>query len=138
MFNDFMSRGKLSHALRVFSQEHKGDVLAPTDFIYGRPVNEILRDKHPEGQPLEHNCIPSKHPRMLPYQPVVFDKISPRHVQRHAMNTQGSDGPSSLDADDWCRLLSAFGQTPRNLCQLVAKVAKRMALSIIPADDLIA
>ena len=49
MFNDFMSRGKISNAIRVLSDEHKGGVLAPTDLTDDRPVLEILRDKHPEG-----------------------------------------------------------------------------------------
>ena len=46
--------------------------------------------------------------------------------------------PSGLDADDWRRLLSAFGQTSTNLCKHVARFAKRLATSTIPADDLIA
>ena len=54
------------------------------------------------------------------------------------MKIHGIAGPSSLDADDWRRLLSTFGQTPMNLCKLVAKFAKRLATSIIPPDDLIA
>ena len=54
------------------------------------------------------------------------------------MKTHGSAGPSGFDADDWRRLLSAFGQTSTNLCKLVAKFAKRLATSIIPPDDLIA
>ena len=53
------------------------------------------------------------------------------------MNTHGSAGPSGFDADDWRRLLSAFGQTSTNLCKLVAKIAKRLTTSIIPPDDLI-
>ena len=138
MFNDFMSRGKISNALRVLSDEHKSGVLAPTDLIDGRPVLEILCDKHPEGQPLEPNCIQSQHLRTLLYLPDVFDKISARLVRKHAMKTHGSAGPSGLDADDWRRLLSAFGQTSTNLCKLVANLAKRLATSIIPPDDLIA
>ena len=51
MFNDFMSRGKISNAIRVLSDEHKGGVLAPTDLLDGRPVLEIFREKHPEGNP---------------------------------------------------------------------------------------
>ena len=47
MFNDFLSRGEISNAICVLSEEHKGGVLAPTDLIDGRPV-EMLRDKHPE------------------------------------------------------------------------------------------
>ena len=135
-FNDFMSRGKISNAIRVLSDELKGGVLAPTNLIDGRPVLEILRDKHPEGQPLEPNCIQNNHPRSLPYHPAVFDKISARLVRKHAMKAHGSAGPSGLD--DWRRLLSAFGQTSTNLRKLVAKFARRLATSIIPSDDLIA
>ena len=54
------------------------------------------------------------------------------------MKTHGSAGPSGLDADDWRRLLSAFGQTSMNMCKLVAKFAKRLATSVILLDDLIA
>ena len=138
MFKDFMSRCKISNAIRVLSDEHKGGVLALTDLIDGRPVLEILRDKHPEGQPLEPNRIQSEQPRTFPHHPAVFDKISARLVRKHARKTHGSAGPSGLDADDWRRLLSAFGQTSTNLCKLVAKFAKRPATSIIPPDDLIA
>ena len=106
---DFMSRGKISNAIRVLSDEHKGGVLAPTDLIDGSPVLEILRDKHLEGQPLEPYCIQSQHAGTLPYHPAVFDIISARLVRRHAMKAHVSAGPSSLDADDWRWLLSAFG-----------------------------
>ena len=54
------------------------------------------------------------------------------------MRTHGSAGPSGLNAGDWRRLLSAFGQTSTNLCKLVAKLSKKLATSIIPPDDLIA
>ena len=74
MFNDFMSRGKISIAICVLLDEHKVSVLAPTYLKDGRPVLEILRDKLPEGQPFETNCIQSEHPRTLHYHPTVFDK----------------------------------------------------------------
>ena len=138
MFNDFMSCGKISNAFRVLSDEHKGGVLVPTNLIDGIPVLEILRNKHPEGQPLEPNYNQSQHPSALPYQPVVFDKISARLVRKHVMKSHGTAGSSSLEADDWRRILSAFAQTSRNLCKLVAKFAKRLATSKIPPDDLIA
>ena len=35
MFNDFMSRGKISNVIHVPLDEHKGSVLAPTDLIDG-------------------------------------------------------------------------------------------------------
>ena len=54
------------------------------------------------------------------------------------MKTHDIAWPSGLDADDWRRLLSAYGQTSTNLCNHVAKFAKRLTTSIAPADDLIA
>ena len=54
------------------------------------------------------------------------------------MKTHGSAGSSSLDADGWHSLLSAFGQTSTNLCKLVAKLDKRLATSIIQTDNLMA
>ena len=116
MFNDFMSRGKISNECFSLSlDEHKCGVLAPTDLIDGRPVLEILPHKHPDGQPLEPNCNQSKNPRTRPYHPAVFEKISARLVRKHKKKTHGSAGPSGLDADDWRRPLSAFGQTSTNL-----------------------
>ena len=137
MLNDFRSRGKISKAIRVLSDEHKEGVLALTDLIDSRPFLEILRDKQPEGQPLEPNCIQSQHPRTLRYHPAVFEQISARLVRKHAMKTHGSSRPSGLDADDWFRSLSVFGQNFTNPCKLVAKITKRLATSIIPPDDLI-
>ena len=113
-------------------------MLASTHLIDSRPVLKILRNKHPEGQPLEPNCIQREHPRSLHYHIAVLDKINAGRIQKHAMMTRGSAGPSGVDADDWRSLLSAFGQTYTNLCKLVAKFAKRLATSIKPPDDLIA
>ena len=79
-----------------------------------------------------------EHPRTLPYHPTVFNKISARVDQKHAMKTHGGAEPSNFDAHDWRRLLSAFGQASTNLCKLVLKFAKRLATSIIQSDNLIA
>ena len=132
MFKNFISRGKISNAIHVFSDEHKGGVLAPTDFIEDRPVLETSCDKHPEGQPSLPKGIQSKHPRTFPYHLAVCDKISAKFIPKHAMKTHGSAGSSDLDADDWHRLLFAFGQTSMNLCKLVVKFVKRLATSINP------
>ena len=48
VFNDFKSHGKISNAIRVLSDGHKGGMLAPTNLIDSRSVLEILHDNHPE------------------------------------------------------------------------------------------
>ena len=138
MFNGFVSLGKISISIRVLLDEHKKGVLAPTDLIDGRAILKILREKHPEGQALEPNCIQSEHPCTLLYHPAVFDKISARLVQKHEMKTLGSAGSSGIDANDWRTPPSALRQTSTNLGKLAAMFAKRLATSITPPDDSIA
>ena len=43
------------------------------------------------------------------------------------MATHGSHGPSGVDADDWRRWLSNFGQSSTNLCRTLASFARRLA-----------
>ena len=43
------------------------------------------------------------------------------------MVTQGSHGPSCVDANDWRRWLSHFGQASTNLCKALAAFARRLA-----------
>ena len=82
MFNDFMSHGKISNVIQILSDEHKGGLLASTDLTDGRPVLEILCDKHPEGLSLEPNCFKSKHPRTLLYHPLFSTKSVPGTSER--------------------------------------------------------
>ena len=124
MFNDLVFCGRISYAICVLSDEHKGSGLAATNLKDDGPVLEILRDKHSEQQPLEPNCIQSKHPRKFRYHRAVFDKLSAKLVEKHAMKTYGSAALSGLDANDWRRLLSAFAQTSTNLCKVVANLLR--------------
>ena len=120
MFNDFMSRGKISNAIRVLSDEHKGGVLAPTDLIDGRPVLEILRDKHPEGQPLEPNCIQSQHPRTLPYHPKSVLGLS-ESMQLSLMAVPGLQVSMPITGVDYF-LLS--GKPPRTCASLLPSLLR--------------
>ena len=43
------------------------------------------------------------------------------------MATHGSHGSSGVDADDWHRWLSKFGQSSANLCRTLASFARRLA-----------
>ena len=133
-----MSCGKIRNAVRFLSDEHKGGVLVPTDLIDGRLVLKKLGDKHPEGQPLEHNCIQSEHPLTLPYQPGVFDKISARlvrNMQRRLMAVPGLQFSMPMTGVDY---FMHSGIPPRTCASLLPSFTRRLATSIIPPDDLIA
>ena len=57
----------------------------------------------------------------------IIDKINVSTVRKTAMVTQGSHGPSGVDANDWRRWLSHFGQASTNLCKALAVFTRRLA-----------
>ena len=124
MFNDFVSRGKISNAIRVLSDEHKSGVLALTDLIDGRPVLEILQHRHPDRQPLEPNCIQSQHPRTLPYHPTIFVKISARLVRNHAMKSHVSAGLKVLMPMTGVDYFLLAGKPPRTCASLLPSLLR--------------
>ena len=54
-----------------------------------------------------------------------FDKIYGSTVQKTAMLTRGSHGPSGVDANDLRRWFSQFGQASTNLCKALAVFGRR-------------
>ena len=43
------------------------------------------------------------------------------------MRRHGSHGPSGLDADEWSRILTHFGQQSVEILRTIAKIAKKLA-----------
>ena len=54
------------------------------------------------------------------------------------MKTRGSHGPSGLDANEWRRILSNFGQSSVDLCKTLAKLASLIATSHLETDEMAA
>ena len=57
----------------------------------------------------------------------ISDKINAPRVRKTTMVTQGSHGLSGVDANDWGRWHSNFGQTSTYLCKALAAFARRVA-----------
>lgn len=53
-----------------------------------------------------------------------------------AINTTGSAGPSSLDAQDWRRLCSSHDSASRDLCQALAGVTIRLCTEYVDPNSL--
>ena len=52
------------------------------------------------------------------------------------MKTQGSHGPSGLNASEWLRFLTLFGQSSVNLFKCLADIAKLFASTKLPFETL--
>ena len=105
-FTKLMMQGKVKAALRLISEEGKGallllDTQLPTDEHQPEPItvrDELLK-KHPPGQPAHPDTILYPDPRAPPvFLPVIFECLDGAAIRSAALHTNGSAGPSGLDA----------------------------------------
>ena len=115
-FTKLMMQGKVKAALRLISEEGKGallllDTQLPTDEHQPEPItvrDELLK-KHPPGQPANPDTILYPDPRAPPvFLPVIFECLDGAAIRSAALHTNGSAGPSGLDAIGWRRLCTSF------------------------------
>ena len=130
-----MFEGKVRAAMRVLSVEGKGASL-PLDGVLttGDQSNVIVRDelakKHPPGQAADTNnvldaCNSDVHP-------VLYECIDGAAIRKAAIRTNGSAGPSGLDACGWKRLCTSFQNPSVDLCNSLAVVARRICSYVDP------
>ena len=135
-------QGNIRAALRTLDDgERKGGVLALDEKIGEKSVLTLLKEKHPTAKAakpealLLHNDFDGPvHCR--PWHPVIFDRLTGDAVRSVFMKSEGSAGPSALDALAWRRLSVSFGEASDDLCQALADVAKRMCTQDIAPSHL--
>ena len=131
-FGDLMMKGKLREATRLLSDE-SGKVLQLDSYVEdNKCVRDVLRDKHPDAHPLDPSTIAS--PVDDTFHPVIFEEITGSTILNAALHTEGSAGPSGLDSYAWRRLCGSFQKVSTDLCEALAKVARRLATSLVDPE----
>ena len=64
--------------------------------------------------------------------------ITGESIRHAALHTQGSAGPSGVDAYAWRRLCSSFKNASNDLCNALAAVGRRLCTSNVHSDSLTA
>ena len=90
----------------------------------GKTVRDILKDKHPHPKPPHPNALLSNMTANHDFHSVLFYSITPEAIQKSALMTEGSAGPSGMDALCWRRLCTAFVEKSNDLCSAIAAFAK--------------
>ena len=85
-----------------------------------------MKVKYLLGVDLENYITPFSN-ETIPFHPSIFDQINGQHIKKAAMRTHGSHGPSGLDANEWRRILTHFGQQSVEISKTIAKIAKKLA-----------
>ena len=62
-----------------------------------RTVRDLLLEKHPPAQIPPQEALLDNEPKQI--NPIVFESITPHLIKNVARVSQGSAGPSGLDAD---------------------------------------
>eukprot|EP00795_Rhopilema_esculentum_P015800 gene15800-7104_t len=120
-FNGLIINGKINAALKLLSDAQRNGIL-----LLDGPTLQLLRKKHPDGEEKFENLL-LQGPE-LSIAEYVSDCIDAFQIYKSAKDVKGAAGQSSLDADEWRRILtsSAFGTKGHNLCDSLARMARIM------------
>ena len=111
VFTKLMKNGKVNAALRLLSNQNGGGPL-PLDSLVNcgnkeeKSVRDILKQKHPAGQPLQPSALTNTNSDR-PH-PVIFEQINSPLIRSIALRAFGSAGPSGVNAASWRRLCTSF------------------------------
>ena len=143
-FAKLMMEGKVRAALRLLTKQAKSGLLRLDQVIggysstAGRTVREILEEKHPNASPVHADAILCDDPTNDDFHPIVFDGITSEVIRVSALHTEGSAGPSGVDAMSWRRLCTAFGQKSNDLCSALAAFARSICTTYVDLSGLTA
>ena len=138
VFTRFMSEGKVRAALQMLSSQSNNGSLALDTLIDSVSVKEILQKKHPPAQPLDPTALISYEDPIEEPNPVIFDKITGSLIRSVSLRTEGSAGPSKLDAKCWRCICTSFHGASIEICNTLAAIAKRLCSSYVNPSGLIA
>ena len=95
---------------------------------------DVLRSKHPLGQPAHPNAIILNAPPEV--HSVIFDSINVTLIRSTSLHTRGAAGPSGMDAHDWRRLCTSFKSASQALCHSLALTAKRLCTVLVDPSSI--
>ena len=141
MFAEHMRKGRVHDALRSLdSGNDDSGVLKIDDMVTLKDgtrssVRDLLQEKHPERLAASPEVLLSGQPPEV--DGIRFDPLTPDLLKSIAEHTEGSAGPSGLDAAAWRRMCLAFKGASTRLCEAMADCARLLATRVIPSEGLI-
>ena len=131
-----MNTGKISSAIAKLTDTSK-EVLSLEETVKGQTVEQTLIEKHPPAEPVNSNHMTPCSEETIPFHSSTFDQINAQKIRKAAMTTHGSHGPTGLDANEWRRILTHFGQQSVEISKTLAKIAQKISTKILSHDELL-
>ena len=128
-FAKLIFQGKIKSAVRFITENNGGGVLSLNDRTDedGQTVLDVLREKHPSSAAVDPEALIGNNTSPYEVHPVLFDQITGDAVRQAALRTEGSAGPSGVDAAGWRRMCTSFHRESQDLCSAIAATARRLS-----------
>ena len=131
-FAKLVMEGKMRAALRLLSQDNNGGPLPLDSQVEAngthKSVRDILQEKHPSQQHAKLTALidpDTQQPTNEPH-PILFEKIDGQLIRGMALRTDGTAGPSGMDAAAWKRMCTSFNTASNELCDAMAAMARKL------------
>ena len=134
VFSRLMWKGQVCSAVRWLTERaSNGGVLSPLSMVdTDRTVLDVLKEQHPHPSvPVEKAFLSCD---SLP--PIIDVDITAAHVEKIARQIQGGAGPGGTTAILWHDCLLRYGSHSIKLRDSMAGLARRLANTIVPWNDI--
>ena len=79
---------------------------------------------------------------LLPGEPepvtqIMFQRITPELIRKLGREMHGSSGPSGMDSDSWCRMLTCYKTASNRLCSVLAAAARSLCIESFEPDSMV-
>ena len=130
-FSNLIFEGKIGAALKFLDENADDAVLQVTPSVL-----EKLKRLHPQAAEIQPHTLMEGPINQV--SPTLFESITEQEVLKAANYTQGSGGPSLLDAKQWRRILGSkhFKNEGKELRETIARFAKKIATEIVDPSTL--
>ena len=138
VFAKLMLEGKTHAALRLLAEKPCAGLLNVDDHVDGQEqtVLDILLSKHPAAGEVDKAALITTDHEPPEVHPVLFERLTSQSVRSAALRTQGSAGPSGVDAAGWKRMCTAFHKQSNDLCASIAAVGRRISTQMVDPKPL--
>ena len=117
-FARLIHEGKIKQAIRLLTDQGSGEKLNLDDYVAStggneerKTVRQVLLEKHPKGRPLQLSTLSVQDSPCQEPHPVMFEQINGALIHSTTLKTEGTAGPSGIDAVGWRRLVTSFNQS---------------------------
>ena len=134
-FFKLMMEGKVKSALRLITDQERGDLL-PLDSVVSsdgsntKTVCDILLEKHPSAQLLCPSAICEPSDAIQKPHSVRFNRIDGPFIRDTVLRMDGAAGPSGIDVAGWKRLCTSF-RSHRLTCVMPSPLLRRKFVHLL-------